>query len=220
MKYFLAFSLVASCLCLAGVPSASAAAVELYNQDFQSFPALAPGTANPDGWVGVRAFGGPGTPSVEGGANDIALIAQGSDGFIATRDLGVTVSANTTYTLDLDGGLYTPTAGKSSTLRWELGTINGGVFSAFSTFNFTTLTNVVLNQSFFGTGDEVALAQYSFTTGGGVGSDNIAIRIEMIDTNDGFGGFDSIVVTSIPEPGALVLIGFGLAGFASRRWRA
>lgn len=167
----------------------------------------------------VRAFGGPGTPSVEGGANDIALIAQGSDGFIATRDLGVAVSANTTYTLDLDGGLYTPTATKSSTLRWELGTINGGVFTAFSTFNSTTLTNVVLNQSFFGTGDEVALAQYSFTTGSSVGSDNIAIRLEMVDTNDGFGGFDSIVINAIPEPGSIALIGVGLIGLASRRGR-
>ena len=223
-------SLFALCLCLGLTPAASAAVI--YSQDFQTFASTHggfPGTVfsqnDPDGWTGsVRAFGGGGvgTVSVEGGNHDIALISQaGASSFTAIRDLGVPVAANTIYTLDVDGGVYARDSGKSATLQWELGTINGGGFTAFTgTPNTATVTNLGSLEKYFGTGGEIPLAQYSYTTGGAVTGDNVAIRLGSVNngSND-TGGFDSIVVNAVPEPGSLSLIAVGLAGLATRRRR-
>lgn len=190
------------------ITTLTANAATIYTQDFQ---AIANGTNNPDGWTGpVRAFSGAGATSETN--NDRALIRQSNTNAYETlKDIGIAVTANTTYTLNLDGGLYASGTGPSASLEWELGSYDGVTFTAFSTANSTSITNAITSGSFFGAGNDQALTEYTFTTGAIV-SDNIAIRLAVTNNNNNFGGFDGIVVDAVPEPSSSALL--GLAGIS------
>lgn len=206
------FTLISVLLGLAAC--VSNAATILYTQDFQT---VAHETTNPDGWDGASRAFGPDT-SVEGGANDRALIATGVGNYTTRREITVAVQPNTTYTLSLDAGTYSSGTPREVRYIYGLGTWNGSVYTEFSSPSEVILEQDTVGEYFFQSGNETSLPSYQFTTGSSVSGDNLMIRLRAEDiVNNAFGGWDSIVVTAVPEPSSTALLGLGGLALILRR---
>ena len=169
----------------------------------------------PAGWVagvgddnGLRTFLGGGAET------NTALITADSGGLVQAQfDTGVSVVANTLYTLDAMIGTY-QTTDSASSATLEIGTFSGAVFTPFTTFSPQVPGA--------GTGDlgsgAAPILQETFMTGGSVGTDTVGVRISVSATN--FPGFDDVVLDAVteatptpaPEPHSLLLLS-GMVGF-------
>ncbi len=107
--------------------------------------------------------------------------------------------ADTTYTLAVRAGNWSPTVGTGTGLSIEIGYDDGGWVSlASKPFTLTTTGEISLTTN----GQDESLV---FTTGATV-SGNVAIRLARTGTSGSWGGFDVATLDAIPEPATLGMV--------------
>ncbi len=137
-------------------------------------------------------------------------------------DTTTPILANSTYTLTLQMGYISVIVGGNSGYSFQLGTVNGGIFTGLGTAASGTiayagnLTDGSLS---------VAVSQV-FNTGGSVSGDNLAVQWEQtssLGAGSSFFGFDNVTftVSPIPEPSEYaVFTGAALLGLVVWRRRS
>jgi hypothetical protein len=192
------------------------------------------------GWIptaGIpRVFGQTG-----GTTNDVVIEANPYNNYaIQFNTTSTPLLPNSTYTLSVRMGFVSGLgAGGSADYRIQLGTTGGGIdFSPLTADNPSAITGTItralssntFNASIGADVNNSDLVSINFTTGGSVGTDTIAVRLEQISSSNTPGadyfGFDNVTVSfvpsAIPEPSTYAAI-FGasvLAMAAARRRRA
>jgi len=155
----------------------------------------------------ARGFDGGGFRSLIG--------YQVTDTFTAEQVLDTAIAANTAYDLAVDIGFMQSGAGITGDYKIELGTSNGGVFTALATLD-STLTQSVPSEYNIAAGNALTV-NVLLNTGASVSGDDLAIRLTKEDTTTFF-GFDRVELT-IPEPATMALLALGGLGVLRRRRR-
>jgi len=145
----------------------------------------------------VRTFiNGAGVSGLIGSARNDIYTAQ----YISTDSL----LADTTYTLDVRAGNWSPTVGTGTVFAIEIGYDDGGWVSLTNkSFTLTTAGEITPTTN----GQDETLI---FTTGATV-SGNIAVRVARTGTSGSWGGFDFVTLLAgdlppPPPPGELILL--------------
>lgn len=164
------------------------------------------------GWVNVT-----GTAQVYGGVANGALIGTTQyDNYTVQFDTSTAIQPNTTYTFSVEMGYFASLSGGNSGYSFQLGTVNGGVFTGLG----TPATGTVTWTGNMSEGAKTGPISQTFTTGGSVSGDNLAVQWSQTSSlaggsSDHF-GFDNATLTAVPEPGeyaaiaSVALLGFGV----------
>lgn len=178
-------------------------------------------TPLPDsGWINVS-----GTAQIYGtGAANGALIGTTQyDNYTVEFDTSTAIQPNTTYTFTVQMGYFAALGGGDSTYSFQLGTVNGGVFTGLG----TPATGNIPYVDNMSAGTKSGPVSQAFTTGGLVSGDFLAVQWSHTSalgggSSDHF-GFDDATLTAspVPEPGEYAaLSGLALLGFVAWRRRA
>ncbi len=107
---------------------------------------------------------------------------------------GVAIQPSTTYTLSLDMGYLAGLTGGNSGYSFQLGTLNGGVFTGLG----APVTGTAPYAGNMGGGTVSASAQQVFVTGATVSGDSLAVRWAQTSSLGGgtsdFFGFDNVIL--------------------------
>jgi hypothetical protein len=168
------------------------------------------------GWVNVS-----GTAQIYGGgvANGALIGTTPYDNYTVQFDTSTPIQPNTAYTFTVQMGYFAALADGDSGYSFQLGTVNGGVFTGLGTP--ATGTVPYLGNMSEGNWSSGPISQ-TFTTGATVSGDNLSVQWSQISalgggTSDHF-GFDNATLTAVPEPGEYAVIaGAALLGFVA--WR-
>jgi hypothetical protein len=169
------------------------------------------------GWVNIS-----GTAQVFDGAGGNGAMIHLNNGFAnytVQYDTGVAIQPSTTYTLSLNMGFIAGISGGSANYSFQLGTLNGGIFTGLGSPETGTV-NYLGNLSL---GVVSGSDQQVFVSGGSVSGDNLAVRWAQT-LNPGpsdFFGFDDVTLSAVPEPSSCGLAaGFAFCLWAFRRTRS
>lgn len=175
------------------------------------------------GWTEVSGD----TRLFRGGSNT-AVISTGAYSTYSVRfDTGVAIQANTVYTLSFNLGFMTNVTGNTAYYSFELGTINGGAFSSYTSAHSGSLTYSGATGSLnIGSGSSSSDSS-QWTTGGSVNGDNLAVVFTLINysnnlSSSDFFGFDNATLSyaAVPEPSTYAaLLGLGSLIFVAWRRR-
>ena len=150
-----------------------------------------------------------------GGGFRAAIGMQATDTFTLEQVLDATIAPGTEYTLSVDIGFMQSGAGVTGDYLIELGTSNGGVFTALATLD-SMLTQTVVSEFNISAGNATTV-DLVLGTGAVVSGDNLAIRLTKEDATTFF-GFDKVELTAVPfvpEPASLILAICGMIGFTA-----
>jgi hypothetical protein len=177
------------------------------------------GTIDPlpsSGWFNVS-----GAARIYGDAPNGALIGTTPyDNYTVQFDTSTPIQPDTTYTFTVEMGYFAALADGDSTYSFQLGTVNGGVFTGLG----TPATGNVPYAGNMSTGITGGQVSQMFTTGGTVSGDFLAVQWSHTSalgggTSDHF-GFDNATLSAVPEPGEYAAMsGLALLGFVAWRRR-
>jgi hypothetical protein len=128
------------------------------------------------------------------------------------------IAPNATYTLSLEMGYVSGPGAGAANYAFSIGTWSGSVFTALK----TEVGGPVVNNQSFASGNPGVVQSATFTTGGSVSGDVIAIQWAQTNTSSGadFFAFDNVTlsVAAVPEPATYAgLLGALALAFAVRR---
>lgn len=170
------------------------------------------------GWINVS-----GTAQIygTGAANGALFSTTQYDNYTVQYNTSTAIQPHTTYTFTVEMGYFAALTDGESGYSFQLGTVNGGVFTGLG----TPATGTITYAGNMSTGVRSAPFSQTFTTGGSVSGHNLAVQWSQISslgggTSDHF-GFDNATLSAVPEPGEYaVMSGLALLGFLAWRRRA
>ncbi len=160
------------------------------------------------------------------GTSNTAVISTGEWNTYSVRyDTGVAIQTNTVYTLSFNLGYQTNNTGNTAYYSFELGTVNGGAFSSYTSAHSGSLSyDGALGSLNIGSGS-FSSDSSQWTTGGSVNGDNLAVVFTLTNysingSSSDFFGFDNVTLTAaaIPEPSTYAAL-LGLGSLIYIAWR-
>jgi hypothetical protein len=163
------------------------------------------------GWVNVTGA----ARIFDGAGGNGALIHDSSPfgNYSVEYNTGVTMLANSTYTLTLDLGFIAGVGGGEASYSMQLGLIDGGNFTGLGAPVTGTATYLGNLSSGFISG----VAQQIYSSDGTVPAGSLGVRFEQTQNNgpSDFFGIDNVRLTVVPEPEEYAMAGaVGLLAFA------
>lgn len=172
--------------------------------------------------VGARIFGQSG-----GTTNDVLIAVDGFANYGVQYNTGVSLTANTTYTLNFRVGYVS--AGTSSVNEYsaQIGTWDGTTFSPLSTQtgSVNRASNGTTGASFGANFNNSISIGFSYVSpASGLSANQIAVRWAQTSASNtpdsDFFGLDHVTLSAVPEPGSFAgLCGLAALGFAATRRR-
>lgn len=166
-----------------------------------------------NGWIAISGS----AQLYDGASNGIIVGTTQYDNYRVQYDTGISIAANTQYTLHFDMGFAAALAGGSADYSFELGTLSAGSFTSLSTptaGNISWLGNIT-------SGVISGSDDFVFTTGSSVSGDELSVQWAQVGTTGSpfsdFFGFDNVTlsataVSAVPEPSTYAAIAFGVLG--------